>query len=397
MGETLTKFTAGFKHIVDDHLKRLGYEPGSQTVLASLTGISGGQISDWMKGKRLPGRDRICEICFGFAQAYKEKREELKRAKRDVPPELTDIGPETLDGMLNEMLEAVGYSPAIGAKSRPDQIWQRLTGGEEKKLTVAWVDYPPFAYPVGVGCRGVAVDIMERVAKLMGVRITWEKREWPNVITDLINRKVDLVAPLLAELPSRMFEIAFTSAIPGVAVGISGVVNRASEPQIKTNGACLNYVEGEAGEAVCTLFAPDAPARHGHESFEQAWQYIRDNGQDADNRVNCLIADSIICEDLEASTRGILRKIESSDVGGAETVKLPIAAGIHLQERQLLHVLNACLKLLQDTKWFEKYWQEEGDGNRLMEILKRPPPAPRLPTETPAKRQGKAVKTGRNS
>jgi hypothetical protein len=65
-----------------------------------------------------------------------------------------------------------------------------------------------------------------------------------------------------------------------------------------------------------------------------------------------------------------------------------------LQERQLLHALNACLKLLQDTKWFEKYWQENGDGKRLMEILKSTSPARPQAAKTSVKPPRKTAKKG---
>jgi hypothetical protein len=401
MGEHLAKYTAGFKDIIDEHLIRLGYGVDKrQSALFTLTKISAGQINDWINGVRLPGRDRICEICFCLADAYKKKREELEKAHQEVPPKLKHIGPETLDGMLNEMLEAVGYSPAIGAKSHPDQIWHRLAGSDQKELTVAWVEYPPFAYRDGAGRRGVAIDITERVAKLMGVRFEWKHKEWPQIISSLMNREVDMIAPLLAELPSRMFQMAFSSEIPGVAVGISGVVNRAFEAQIKSNGLCLNYVKGEAGEAMCTLFAPDALARRGHETFEGVLQHIQKNGNDEEGRVNCLVADNVICQELESSTGSVLKKVESSDVGGSETVTIPIAAGIHLQERQLLHVVNECLKILQATKWFDTYWQK-GDGQKLMGMLGRPAPPTKPPPSEPipiedGKRPTKSAKVGKN-
>jgi transcriptional regulator with XRE-family HTH domain len=387
MGEHLDKFTEGFKAIIDKHLINLNYGAGNRKELARITHISAGQIADWLNGVRLPGRDRICEICYYLAVDYEKKRKEIKEKR---------IGPETLDGMLNEMLEAVGYSPAIGAQAHRDQIWTRLAGSDKRELTVAWVRYPPFAYTDATGqLRGVAIDIMERVAKLMGARVKWVEKQWSNAIDDLMSHDVEIVAPLLLELPSRMFQMAFSSAIPEVAIGISGLINRACQSHISSNGLCLNYVKGEAGEALCTMFAPDATALQEHNTFESAWQAIETAGRDEEGRVNCLVADHVICNELEATTRGALKTVESSMVGGAETVTLPIAAGVHLQEPQLLQVVNECLKILRATKWFDSYFAK-GDGKKLMAILADTAPAAG-PTETrePNKRAAPAARSSR--
>jgi len=140
------KYRKAFKNLIDEHLALLQIA-NNRKELSELTKISESQFSDWFTGVRAPGRDRINQICWAFAGRY----EELRAAKKI---EDKNLGVKTLDGMLNEMLEAVGYSPTIG--SQRDQIWTRLAGADpvdkstNRHLRIAWVEYPPFVY----GTRG---------------------------------------------------------------------------------------------------------------------------------------------------------------------------------------------------------------------------------------------------
>src|SRR5258708_160620 len=332
MAEPLDKLTEGFTAIIDSHLTRLGFggRNRARAEIHRMTGIAQSQIGDWYNGKSLPGRDRINEICFAFAREYQVQRQKEGKFERER------IGPKTLDGMLNEMLEAVGYRPIVGTQSRRDEIWTRLATDSNRQLKIAWVHYPPFAYLDSNGRhRGVAIEIMARVAKLMGATPIWEERQWSTLISSLVSGEVDVIAALLLELPSRMFQVAFSSQIPDVKIGISGLVNSAYLSETVTAGYCLNYVRGEAGEALCTMFDPNATTKREHDTFEAAYQAIEQQGEDDERRVHCLVADDVICKEREKASDRRLVTMPSLAVGVAEPHKLQIAAGIHLEEPQL--------------------------------------------------------------
>src|SRR5207302_5212706 len=114
------------------------------------------------------------------------------------------------------------------------------------------------------------------------------------------------------------------------------------------------------------IFAPNVTASVGHRSFDEACQAIAHRGEDGQGRVHCLVADYVICKQQEALSGGTLKAIRSDS---ESDVTLPVAAGVHLEEPQLLHVINTCLETLQDMQWYSSLWRRD-DGRELQSILK---------------------------
>ena len=126
---------------------------------------------------------------------------------------------DTLDGMLNALLISAGYAPVTGC--RTDLIFTELSAPERdrpRQLRYGWVEYPPFSYSSRGGVKGFAIDIMADIAKLIGVEPFPVKLDWPSLIPTLRAREIDIICPILLELPSRMFQVSFSRVVPKLSI-----------------------------------------------------------------------------------------------------------------------------------------------------------------------------------
>jgi len=93
--------------------------------------------------------------------------------------------------------------------------------------------YPPYTMedPNTKAVSGFSVDLVERIAKELGMTVTWHRVSWNTFIPDIRRGDYDLIAdPILMTIP-RSTEFAFTVPYDYFADGV--VVVRKAETRIK--------------------------------------------------------------------------------------------------------------------------------------------------------------------
>lgn len=75
-------------------------------------------------------------------------------------------------------------------------------------------DYRPFAIKTGDGYSGHDIDLVERMAKELGVRIEWVPTTWPNLLKDMQADKYDLAVGGITRNVNRLRVVAM---LPGYA------------------------------------------------------------------------------------------------------------------------------------------------------------------------------------
>ncbi|RDI25283.1 cyclohexadienyl dehydratase [Pseudacidovorax intermedius] len=75
-------------------------------------------------------------------------------------------------------------------------------------------DYRPFAIKTDSGYSGHDIDLVERMAKELGVRIEWVPTTWPNLLKDMQADKYDLAVGGITRNVTRMRVVAM---LPGYA------------------------------------------------------------------------------------------------------------------------------------------------------------------------------------
>ena len=324
------------------HLSALGW---SQAQLAERADVSKPQLSGWLGNQtRSVSRAHINRVACAIAMGY--GRGSL-------------VGVDTLDGILNELLEAAGYAALPGTSE--DLVWTRLAGSDQPELRVGWVDYFPFAYRRDSSeLTGLAVEITARLGQLTGCEVEPKRLEWNEVASAIRSRSIDLLCPILMLVPTRLLHVRFSSPIPGVLLPINALVHRnykaellqGDPPRLISERMSVNTVVGEAGQTVSGIFAPRAQSERPHESFERACTSIMEEPVTSSGRVRCLVADETICAYWRDKNPDQLEVLFTDP--SARKLRLPVAFGMHPNERQLSELVNASLDIMIQTGFIDE-------------------------------------------
>lgn len=348
-----------FGVIVEYHLGKVGWKRGE---LAAAAKVSEPQLSGWISGKRPIGRDHVNRVVWALALGYREK---------NVLSHL-----DTLDALMNEFLTVAGYSAITGVsdlvwaqlKSKSSSAQLLLPGDEMRVLRIGWVDYAFFSYrvPERDDPEGLAVAIISRIARLMGAMPNWVECKWEDVVTKLQAREIDVVCPILIVLPSRQFQVQFTSPIPGIDLSINGVLNGAHRfaSGKKERKIAPLFVRGEVGEELCTLLIPGAATLDNCASLDEARKLVLNSPLNGES-VRCLIADHMMCQNLVEKYPKL--ELLKSRPPKSE-IELPVAIAVHEGEPRLLSLFNSCLELLEKSSFFVQLYRESSDARKLEQM-----------------------------
>ncbi|QIL81305.1 transporter substrate-binding domain-containing protein [Diaphorobacter sp. HDW4A] len=118
--------------------------------------------------------------------------------------------------------------------SLPAQAGQRLDQiMQTKTLRVGTPgDYRPFAIKTDAGYSGHDIDVIEAMAKEMGVKIEWVPTTWPNLMPDLKANKYDVA---VGGITRNVARIGQANMLPGYApFGKVALVRKADKDKFQT-------------------------------------------------------------------------------------------------------------------------------------------------------------------
>jgi len=131
---------------------------------------------------------------------------------------------------------------APGAATVTKTVTQTVTAGagggvlaEIKKrgkiIVASSPDWPPFEFidPKTNKIVGYEVDIMEAVAKKMGVQVEWRPMDFDAIISAVKNKEVDLGVSGFSVTPERLKEVLFTMPIDITQAQLIMLEKRANE------------------------------------------------------------------------------------------------------------------------------------------------------------------------
>ncbi|MBS0451096.1 MAG: transporter substrate-binding domain-containing protein [Proteobacteria bacterium] len=106
-------------------------------------------------------------------------------------------------------LAALGFTHAAQAGPRLDKIM------ESKVLRVGTPgDYRPFAIKTDAGFAGHDIDVIEAMAKELGVKVEYVQTSWPNLMKDIQSDKFDVAVGGITRNVTRIRQVAM---LPGYA------------------------------------------------------------------------------------------------------------------------------------------------------------------------------------
>lgn len=133
----------------------------------------------------------------------------------------------------------------------------------EKILKVGYVKYPPYVIhdPKTGKLSGFYIELIEKVADLMSIKIEYHESNWGTMITDIKANKYDVqAAPIFRTIP-RSMEVAFTRPIDYFG---NGAVVRKGDKRFKNpldfnqKGVKIAVTQGEVGHEFAKKFLPNA-------------------------------------------------------------------------------------------------------------------------------------------
>ncbi|MBZ6075318.1 ABC transporter substrate-binding protein [Microvirga puerhi] len=88
--------------------------------------------------------------------------------------------------------------------------------------------YPPMAYkdPKSNERIGVNIDLVESIAKELGVKVTWEEMSFEQLMTSLTTGRIDMIGTAISDLPSRREKLTFVDYLMTGAQPFTTVANK---------------------------------------------------------------------------------------------------------------------------------------------------------------------------
>ena len=117
--------------------------------------------------------------------------------------------PKKILALATVALAALGFTHASQAGPRLDKVM------ESKVLRVGTPgDYRPFAIKADAGFAGHDIDVIEAMAKELGVKVEYVQTSWPNLMKDIQSDKFDVAVGGITRNVTRIRQVAM---LPGYA------------------------------------------------------------------------------------------------------------------------------------------------------------------------------------
>ena len=132
------------------------------------------------------------------------------------------------------------------------------------KIRAGYGGFPPYTIedPASGKVSGICIDIVNEIARQLGVPVEWKKFNWNTMKADLDRGEFDLLADAVFQTPARARELTFTDAYVYLPIGIGVVArdnNRFSQfDQINDPAIRVAVGQGFAEETFVRARAPKA-------------------------------------------------------------------------------------------------------------------------------------------
>lgn len=291
----------------------------------------------------------------------------------------------TISTLLDELLSLAGFGEE---PSDLDALYARTTGAPSRVQTkspacpevrIGYVDsYPMCHHGDKRGPVGLASEVVRQVAFTMGLEPIWVKIEWSELERSIIDRKVDILAPMALDFPLRMLTINFTKGLPGLRSGMNCVVARSKRDDVCRPAAggkwdwrnidysklIIEYLPGNVGDGGARRFLPPGVADNVNalvdqfqaasplKSGEQPWaDVVRHPVDFRDGRIRCYLTGQLICAEAVYTKAGEPRDGVATLIPLRQSpCPLEYAIGVAHTEPRLHKVIESCLDTLFEDK-----------------------------------------------
>lgn len=317
------------------------------------------QFYRWARGENIPTKAIINRAAVTLASRF----DVLDRELPHNPFPMSD----KIDGLLNELLVASGYSASITGDPL-DSSWQDIL--KDRSWTIGYTLVPlSWAKPPerkNGNPTGIAIECAERVGKLLGITTEWKFLTWQEMPRAIAEREVHGIAPFMLTAPGRVLDYRLSDPwtkwmkmeketrepsikLAGVTL-FNKIKKEVSLEDLSVEHVQLVYVDNEIGEIIVALLD------NTYDSFkcktlQEAIAYLDSFKNDKGGTIPIICSDGVFCREL-SSNEVYAKSISTTSewqyvtIGELEKYRFNPAFAFHPSEEKLTAAVNSVLKLI---------------------------------------------------
>lgn len=338
MIDLVKKDTPGLVSVIEKYLLQAQW---TKEQLMAAIGVGETQLYRWGRGDSMPRKATVNRICVTLAR----RLDELHGDELHDPFPATDL----IDAMLNELLQASGFSASVRGVSGDDCL-TRIAKDNVWKL--GYTEVPEWAIPPARKTgrpTGKAIDYAEKIGALMGLETDWTYFGFEDMPLAIRERKIDGIAPLMVVLPGRLFDYRFSAACGRSKFTLSALIPSEFRKQyekiedLPQKFVEILYVKGELGEWGCKMFESTYDSKSFSDS-DKAIAYMKAMVENREKTIPVFLLDNITAHYL----KNILSKergLELSEIEVPIKLETHNAFAFHPDERKLSEAVDVAIKI----------------------------------------------------
>ncbi len=305
------------------------------------------QFYRWKRSESTPRKAIVNRIAVALA-------DRINHIEKQEPHDLFP-GSDQIDGILNELLQAAGYSASVTGKGK-DSNWDKIA--KNKAWTLGYTKTPISDIPDKAGAkpRGIAIEYAEKIGRMLGLHTEWKYLSWDKMSSAIREREIDAIAPLMIVLPGRFFDYRFSEPCSMERLSLSAIISASKSvnyfEELPINEVELIYVKGEIGEWGVDVLDKIDQAIACQDNQEAITKLISSS-----QKIGVFLSDNITCQQIAAQKQ--LHQIKFQQI---KNIKTYLAFAFHPDEPQLITAVNSAIKLIEQFA-FDSHNQSSNPNN----------------------------------
>lgn len=324
-----TESPSQFARVVEEYIQQAQW---TNKELMSAIKIGETQFYRWRRDSSIPRKAVVNRIAVALSNRLNELE---KKEPLNLFP-----GWDRIDGILNELLEAAGYSASVKGRGI-NTNWDKIAS--QKAWTLGYTKTPISDIPDKAGAKpkGSVIRYAEEIGRLLGLHTQWEYLSWDEMPYAIREKKVDAIAPLMLILPERLFDYRFSNTCSRENYSLSAVLSSAKSVKYYDELANVEvkpiYVKGEIGEWGADYLGEidkAIPCQDNQEAIAKLTKSKEEN--------YVFFSDNLTCEQIAKEQK--LKKIKVRELEKFDT---HLAFAFHPDEPKLVNAINAAIGLFE--------------------------------------------------
>nr|WP_243147065.1 transporter substrate-binding domain-containing protein [Scytonema sp. UIC 10036] len=297
------------------------------------------QFYRWARGDSVPRKAIVNRIAVSLAHRLDLTRQKLPHDPFPASDEIDEI--------VNELLEAAGYSSAVKGKGA-DYSWHEIA--KNHSWTLGYTDVPTWSQisdKPGSSPTGLAIKYAEQIGRLLGVNTIWEYLTWQEMPLAIRERRVHGIAPFFLRIPERLFDYRFSQPCSEEAYSLSAVMvpnqdnTSTSLEDLPKRRVQLIHVRGDIGSWAVKILSDSYDQRKEFEDGRKAISYLLAMSGSNNDITPVFVSDSVTCQYISNEN-----KLQAIEIKSLNNVKISPAFAFHLDEERLTVAVNSAIKIV---------------------------------------------------